>query len=109
MPVVLRSAAAKLEKAIADVRAALDASGVRVVLQALRVDLLISVAGGAKLGVWAAHELHQNVEYGAMIGGAGALYRYIRKNIPKPISRCGALAYLGHAAQENLVKLPDTE
>lgn len=100
------AATAKLEKAIADVRAALDASGVRAVLQALRVDLLTAVAGGAKAGAWAAHELHQNVEYGAVIGGASALYRYIRKNVPRPIARCGALAYLGHAAQENIAKLP---
>jgi hypothetical protein len=100
------AAAVKLEKAIADVRAALDASGIRAVLQALRVDLLTAVVGGAKTGAWAAHELHQNAEYGAVIGGASALYRYIRKNVPKPISRCGALAYLGHAAQENIVKLP---
>jgi len=99
-------AAAKLDKALADVRAALGASGIRAVLQALRVDLVTAVVGGARSGAWLAHELHQSTEHGAVIGGASALYRYVRKNVPQPIARCGALAYLGYAMQEGIVDTP---
>jgi hypothetical protein len=98
----------KVDRALAEVWRAMDASKLRARLAHFRVDLLlVEAALGAGAGMKLAELVQQPQPRGAMFGAALGAYRFLHRVVPSPIERAGPLAYyLAGAARERVIAPP---
>jgi hypothetical protein len=103
VPLAKTRALEQLDKAITDLTSVVRAARLNAVYKTLSISLLLEAG---RQGLESATTLGVPAEYGAVIGVAGALYKFTKEYSAAPVSRAGPLLYLYRAAQEGVVDLP---
>lgn len=101
MPMAKIAALRKLDQAIIDVVTVMRGSRLRAMFRSVGIDVVLDAAADVSLGEWIGEVVKS--EHGALIGGAIALYKFVRKNLSSPIGRSGPLMYIGHADLERII------
>src|ERR1700722_1757097 len=95
----------QLDLALRDLARVMHETSFRAFWGSIGVTLLFDVFRDVSAAAKAAEILGQTATLGAEIGVAGAAYKFTKRLFPSPIERAGPLAYVAHAAREQLVEI----
>jgi hypothetical protein len=96
----------QLDLALRDLaRVMREPHGLRAIWGSVGITVLFDVLRDVGAAAKAAELLGQTATLGAGIGAVGAAYKFTKRLFQSPIQRTGPLAYVAHAAQEQLVEI----
>lgn len=96
----------RLNKAITELSAVMDASPVRRVMDSLQVSLIYDMGKDVLQGAKYAEQFGADTTIGMVAGAGRALLRLKEKLVPSPVKRAGPLVYMYRAHQEGIIQSP---